>query len=241
MSQLRLSEENELLDKQSPLQLDPRMSSRSTSAVHKLHKIKYSRDFKTYAEGGVTYQQHVMLWHFALAHATNSLQTQTLYKKLLRVKNLFMMNAIELTHWVWSLEEQTGSIFKIKYLLFSGFACKQMYSSDTKCIEAKCESIIPNFSEKFRQWAVLTDTNYPLPHSELNRKFKELTSSTIQKRKEPRTHLAPNIRKYSEVSYKSDLSTEEDFERMENDMLNFEIETMKGEKLSPINDFYTLV
>jgi hypothetical protein len=176
-----------------------------------------------------------MLWHLALAHSQSSGQTQTFYKKLLRVKNLFMMDALELTHWALSLEELTPSSIKLKTLLFSGFACKQFYCTDLKSIEAKCEVLIPSFSEKFRRWTLVTETAFPLPHAQLNHKFKELTASTVVKKSPLRLH-ATNARKYSEISYKSDVSTEEDIEwRMETDMMHFEMDTMKGEKLSPID------
>lgn len=242
MSQLRNSDENDIFVKSSPLQFNSPVSTRTSTVQHKLRKLKYNRESKIYAEEGVTYQHHIMLWHAALANSQNAAETKRLYRKLVRVKSLLLMDAIELTHWVITLEEQGELINKTKVLLFTGFACKQLYSSDLKAIEAKCRTFIPAFSKKFKQWASLNTTIFPIHPVELNQKFSELISSTIVKRSFPRNPQTSNIRKYSEVSYKSDISTEEDCEsRMENDMLNFEHDTMKGEKLSPIDDFFTLV
>jgi hypothetical protein len=213
----------------------------SSAELLKLHRLKYRRDYSTYVETGSTYQLHVMLWHFALTHSQSTIQTNSFYRKLLRVKNLLMMSALELTHWVLNIEEQSSCRVKLSTLLFTGFACKQFYSSDLKSIEAKCEGLVPNFSTKFRQWAVMTDTAFPVALCVLNNKFNELKSSARVRRSQRQLHLAPAARKCSEISNKSDLSTEEDFEsRMEIDMLHFEMDTMKGEKLSPIDDFFSL-
>lgn len=215
--------------------------ARNSSALLKLHKIKYSREFKIYASEGVTFQQHVILWRFTLAHSPTVTQTRASYKKLLRVKNLLMLNTIELAHWLYSLEEQCGPIFKTKGLLFSGFAVKQFYSSDLKSIEIKCSSMIPNFAEQFQQWSDIIGAPSPLSPAELNQKYIEQISSTVTRKTKARAPLPASYRKYSEVSYKSDISTIEDYElRMESDMLTFETETMKGEKLSPIDDCFML-
>jgi hypothetical protein len=227
--------ETELLDESqdSPLYSAIKSTSVSSQALTPSH---YWTEYKEYTED-VSYQHHTMLWHVALANSEGIEQTRSLYTRLVKVKNLLLMNSLEITHWILSLDELGCSLSRLKPLIFFGFATKQLYCADLAGIEAKCETLIPNFTDKFRQWTTRTEFIQTAPQSSLNQKFTEITSQTVTRKKPQPKEARPSVRKFSEVSYKSDMSTEEDLEiRMETEMLNFEINTMKGEKLSPIDD-----
>jgi hypothetical protein len=207
-----------------------KVSSQALSQSH------YRAEYKEYTDD-VSYQHHTMLWHVALANSGGFDQTRAVYTRLVKVKNLLLMNSLEITHWILSLDEQRSSEFRLKPLIFFGFATKQLYCADLAGIEAKCETFIPNFTEKFRQWTTRTEFIQTAPQSTLNQKFTEIASQSVTRRRLQPKEAGPSARKFSEVSYKSDISTEEDLEiRMETEMLDFEMNTMKGEKLSPIDD-----
>jgi hypothetical protein len=213
----------------SPVGLQQRSPRRTTSIVIKrLHSEKFRREKRLFNNEGLTSERQQLLWHLALSFPMKSYCLRLIYKLIVKVANVLLMNALEITHWSIQLTAMLADcgLKTNRLLLFTGFASKMYFNADVRALEQRCGKILPAFPQKFRRWLLMTDCEYDLPLRQLNLEYSELSEGHM--RKLPCKTLRP-------VRKETDLSTEEDWERqMEQDMLEFEEGTMKGEKLSPL-------
>jgi hypothetical protein len=213
----------------SPADHELRSPRRVTSLVMKrLHSEKFRREKELFNTEGLTSHRQLLLWHLALSLPLTSYGLELLYRLIVKVANVLLMNALEITHWSMQLTATSADcgLKTNRLLLFTGFASKMHFNADVRALEQRCVKMLPAFPQKFRRWLLMTDCEYDLPLRRLNLEYSELREGHM--RKLPCKTLRP-------VRKETDLSTEEDWERqMEQDMLEFEEGTMQGEKLSPL-------
>mmetsp|Transcript_17314 Transcript_17314/g.31200 ORF Transcript_17314/g.31200 Transcript_17314/m.31200 type:complete len:244 (+) Transcript_17314:2205-2936(+) len=203
-----------------------------SQVVRKLQTERYRRERKLFKNEGLTYQRQLLIWHLAQQFSMKNRSLFKVYRLFVKIANTLMMNSLEITHWSMQLTELSPTDQATnprRLLLFTGFTSKLYFNTDVRHLELRCCKLIPAFPHKFRQWLLMTDCEYDLPLRKLNLIYTELYSGRVSSHK-------LSTRPVKRQRRGTDMSTEEDMEaQMCRDMMVFEEETMKGEKLSPLD------